>query len=122
MNSYAGDATSASFFSQDKIQLGMVVADMLCFLPGLCLDWRPDGFFFRDEYMSNHPDHEDEEHSLCINLRTGRWTDIASNAQGFDPVSYYAHINDLPLDEAFEILVVELELESLLGRTPRVLM
>ncbi len=109
-----------ALFMQGCWEFATILVDALGVLPHICLKYLPDGRFFRGEYMSNHPDHEGDPDSLCINLQTGRWSDIAANVQGFEPVSYYAHITGLPLDEASEM--VSREVDNILGREAPVLM
>lgn len=103
-----GDDEEPFFMPGDR-GFAEIVRDALSILPQICLDCCPGGTFYCGEYMTNHPDYEDDEHSLCINLQTGRWTDIAAKAQGFEAVTYYAHITGLPLDDALKMLAKYLE-------------
>ena len=96
-------------FLQGRRGYLMITRDTLSILAEICLQCRPDGIFYRGEYMSHHPDHEDEPESLCINLQTGRWSDIAANAQGFDPVTYYAHVKGLSVVAAIKALSEKLD-------------
>ena len=102
------DGTMTSFF-QGRRTFSVLVGDAMSVLAEICLKYRPEGRFYRGEYMSHHPDHEDEPASLCINLQTGRWSDIAANAQGFDPVTYYAHVMGLSLAAAIRALNKDLD-------------
>ena len=109
-------------FLQGRDGFSTILQDTMSVLPEICQWCRPDGRFYRGEYMSHHPAHEDEPESLCINLRTGRWSDIAANAQGFEPVTYYAHVTGLSVEAAMTALSERLD--TLFGHDgkPRVLM
>ena len=109
------------FFMEGPRSFAAIVRDVLSILPTICLKCRPEGNFYLGEYMSHHPDHEDEPESLCINLQTGRWSDIAANAQGFEPVTYYAHVMGLSVEATVHAL--SKELDAFFGEAePRVLM
>ena len=101
---YEEDEDAVPSFFQNHRTFAMIVADVMSVAPRICLECLPGGEFYRGEYMSSHPDHPDQPNSLCFNLQTGRWTDIAANAQGFEPVTYYAHVTGLSLDEAIAVL------------------
>ena len=103
-------ADDLPFFLPGPRQFATIVQEMMSILPMICLKCRPEGSFYLGEYMSHHPDHEDQPESLCINLQTGRWSDIAANAQGFEPVSYYAHVTGLSVVAAIDALNEELDL------------
>lgn len=96
-------------FFQGFRDLQTTASDTMSVLAQICLDAVPGGKFYLGEYMGSHSDHKDQENSLCINLQTGRWTDIASNVQGFDPLTYYAHVTGLSFEDAFGALNKELD-------------
>ncbi|WP_392336708.1 hypothetical protein [Loktanella salsilacus] len=89
-------------------------------LPELCMDW-VKGTFYLGEYRSEHPDSTGNIDSLCINLKTGRWHDIAKNAQGENPITYYAHIHNVSRAEAIDSLYTHLDFRYQIAGDKRIL-
>ena len=69
----------------------------LAVLPALLERWLPGGRRKGPEYVALNPRRHDRHiGSFSINVRTGRWSDFATNARGGDVVSlaaYLAHLN-----------------------------
>ena len=89
------------FFLQGRRKFSMLVRDTMNVLPTIGLQCPREGRFYLGEDMASHPKQEDARGSLCISLQTGRWSDIAANAQRIDPVKYHACVMRLSLNAFF---------------------
>ena len=82
-------------------------------LPGLVERWLPGGKRADAEYVARNPTRTDHRPgSFCINLRTGRWSDFATDDKGGDPVSFLAYLQGLSQADAARRLAEELGLDS----------
>lgn len=89
--------------SMSIFDYNVFVATLLEDLAEICACESP-GEFYRGEFRTYHSDSPQRMGSLCINLKTGRWTDIEQKKQGETPITYYAHIHKISKEEAIKAL------------------
>jgi len=65
------------------------------------MTWLPQGKKCGHEWISVNPTRKDSKPgSFCINMRTGKWSDFATDDRGGDLLSLYAYLNGLDNYEA----------------------
>jgi hypothetical protein len=63
-------------------------------LPALLARWLPDGRREGCEYVACNPTRTDRRPgSFCINMRTGKWADFATDDRGGDVISLAAYLS-----------------------------
>jgi hypothetical protein len=64
--------------------------------PALLEQWAPGGRVSAGEYKAKNPTRADSNPgSFSVNVKTGKWGDFATGAQGGDPVSLFAYLNGM---------------------------
>ena len=85
----------------------------LSVLAALLARWLPNGRREGHEYLALNPRRADRHlGSFRINLRTGRWTDFATDDRGGDPVSLLAFLEACSQTEAARRLARALAMEG----------
>ena len=78
-----------------------VASSSLPHLPAIAARWLPDGKRHGAEWVARNPMRTDKSPgSFKVNLRTGRWSDVATGSRGGDVISLAAYLFGLsqPLD------------------------
>ena len=76
-----------------RIDYAAINRSALARLPEILARWLPDGQVGGNEYVARNPTRADRRPgSFKVNLKTGRWADFATDAQGVDPVSLAAYL------------------------------
>ena len=69
--------------------------------PALLQRWIPGGKIIGHEYTGLNPTRNDHRlGSFKVNIRSGRWSDFATNEAGGDPISLAAYLFNLKQGEA----------------------
>jgi len=85
----------------------------LAVLPALLERWLRGGRREGREYVALNPTRHDRHlGSFRINMRTGRWADLATGDRGRDPISLAAYLSHLKQREAAEKLADMLGVEA----------
>jgi hypothetical protein len=96
-----------------SIDFNAINAAAVARLEGVCRRLLPDGRREGHEYLALNPRRGDRHlGSFKINLRTGVWSDFATNDRGGDPVSLIAFIEDCKQGEAARKLARMLDLDA----------
>jgi hypothetical protein len=91
--------------SRSSVDFASINRAALAVLPALLARWLPRGRRRGPEYIALNPRCPDRHTgSFSINMRTGRWSDFATNARGGDVVSLAAYLAQLNQVEAAEKL------------------
>ena len=70
-------------------------------LPAILERWLPDGRRCGGEWVARNPRRQDRRPgSFKVNMRTGKWSDFATDDRGGDPVSLAAYLHGLTQAEA----------------------
>ena len=70
-------------------------------LPALLRRWLPDGRQRGAEWVALNPKRPDRHiGSFSVNMRTGHWSDFATNDRGGDVISLAAFLHDLSQSQA----------------------
>ena len=102
---------NASHRFADQIDFASVNAAALAALPDLLGRWLPDGRRQGAEWVATNPTRADRRRgSFSVNMRTGRWADIATGDRGGDVVSLAAYLHRLNQGEAARKLAAMLGL------------
>lgn len=73
----------------------------LSVLPLILARFAPGGRVIANEWQGINPRRIDRKPgSFKVNVRTGRWSDFATDDRGGDPVSLVAYLTGLPMGDA----------------------
>ena len=87
--------------SRRSIDFARINHAALTVLPTLLARWLPDGHRKGQEYVALNPRRPDRHiGSFSVNVRTGRWSDFATDDRGGDPVSLAAYLAGISQLEA----------------------
>ena len=79
-----------------------LLKDVHSYLPS----WLPAGRYSNHEYVALNPTRLDRHlGSFCINTRTGKWKDFATDDKGGDIISLYAYLKGIKQSEALAELL-----------------
>lgn len=95
-SSFAG-STNGTNRRWCAIDFSAVIRAALACLPAVLARLIQGGMIIAGEFVALNPTRSDNRPgSFKVNLRTGRWADIATGDKGGDPVSLVAFVDDLP--------------------------
>jgi hypothetical protein len=84
-----------------RLDFRRINATALPVLPALLARWLPNGRKQGAEWVARNPTRADRRPgSFSVNLRTGRWSDLATGDRGGDVISLAAYLHGLRQSEA----------------------
>lgn len=80
--------------AENRLDFEAINRAAMAVLPALLARWAPGGRYRGHEYVTRNPRRIDRRPgSFCINTRTGKWADFATNDRGGDPISLAAYLS-----------------------------